>query len=143
MTSLDRHGGIHAMLIEKIDMVGLESAQRSFDRLANVCRPAVYPSDAVRAELEAEFGGNDHAITRDLELFERASQQLLVFVRSVRLGRVEERHAELNGATDGGDRLAFVALVGSPVSLTHSHQTEPEGGDFETLITERARCQHF
>ena len=38
---LDRHGGIDAVLVEQVDVVGAEAAQRALDRLADVLRPAV------------------------------------------------------------------------------------------------------
>ena len=38
---LDRHGGVHAVLVEEIDAVGREAAQRALDHLADVLRPAV------------------------------------------------------------------------------------------------------
>src|SRR4051812_8166647 len=62
---LDRNGGIHAVLIKEIDVIGAEPAQRSLDCFANVCGPAVYPGDAARVELEAELCRDDDALARD------------------------------------------------------------------------------
>ena len=66
---------------------------------------------------------------------QRASEELFVRERPVHLGRVEERHAELERAVDRGDRLA---LVGRAVGLAHPHAAEAEGGDFEPLAAELA-----
>ena len=63
------------------------------------------------------------------ELLERAGEQFLVLVRPVRFGRVEEGHAELDGAMDRGDGLALVALLGRAVGLAHPHEPEADGGD--------------
>ena len=76
---LDRHRGIDAMLVEQIDVIGLQPAQRAFDGLADVRRPAVHAGDAaVLVELEAELRRDDDAIARAVELLERAREQLLV-----------------------------------------------------------------
>ena len=50
--------------------------------------------------LEAELGGDDDLVAPALE---RPAQQLLVGEGAVHLGRVEEGHAQLDGAVDGGD----------------------------------------
>jgi hypothetical protein len=110
------------VLIKQIDVVGLQPAQRTFDGLADVCRPAVHAGDTLLVELEAELGRDDDAVTRGVELLERASEQLLVRVRAVRLGCVEERHAEFDGALNGGDGFPLVALFGGAIRLAHSHE---------------------
>ena len=76
---------------------------------------------------------NEALLARALKQLEGAREQLLVRVGPVHLGRVEERHAELDGAVDGGDGLALIALLGGAVGLAHPHQAEPEGGDGEAL----------
>jgi len=54
----------------------------------------------------------------------RAADELLVGAGAVHLGRVEERHAELDGPLDRRDRLG---LVGGPVELGDAHAAEAEG----------------
>ena len=131
------------MLVQQVDVIRLQPAQRALDGLADVRRPAVHAGDhAVRVELEAELGRDDHAVARALELLERAGQQLLVRVRPVRLGRIEEGASELDGAMDGGDGLALVALFGGAVRVAHPHQAEAEGRDREALGAECAGGQH-
>ena len=43
---LDRHGGVDAVLVEEVDAVGGEPAERALDGLADVLRPAVHARDA-------------------------------------------------------------------------------------------------
>src|SRR5438552_3066670 len=113
---LDRHGAIHTMLIEQIDVVRLQAPQRTLHCLTNVRRPAIETDVRAVLELEAELGRDYHGIPLS---FQRAAYQLLVRIRSVRLGGVEERHAKLDRAMDGGDGLLLVALLGSAVAVTH------------------------
>ena len=103
---LHRHFGIDAVLVEQVDVVGAEPAQRAFDRLADVLGPAVDVGADLLAvlEAEAELGGDHHLVAPALQ---RAAEQLLVRVRAVDLGRVEEGAAELDGAVQRGDRLAL------------------------------------
>jgi hypothetical protein len=97
-------------------VVSGEAAQRALHDFADVLRTTIDADvGAARIELEAELRGDDDAITRTgAEGLERTREQLLVLVRPVRLGRVEERAPELDGAVDGGDRLVLVALLGRP-----------------------------
>ena len=140
---LDRHRGVDAVLVEQVDVVGPEPAQRALDGLADVLRAAVHAVDrALRVELEAELGRDDDAVARALERLERARQQLLVRERPVRFGRVEEGAAELDGAMDRGDGLALVALFGRAVRRAHAHEAEAEGGDGQALRAEGAGGEH-
>ena len=80
--------------------------------------------------------------SRDFALPERASHQFLVRVRPIRLGRVEEGHAERDRAMDRRNRLTLVALVGRAVGLAHPHAAETDLGDGEALGAKRAGRQH-
>src|SRR6185437_390441 len=141
---LDRHRGIHAVLVQQVDVVRLQPAQRALDGFADVCRPAVHAGyRAVRIEGEAEFGGDEDAVACAASgRLQRAGQQLFVRVWPVCLGRVEERHAELDGPVDGGDGLALVTLCGGAVGKGHPHAAEAERGDGEPLAAECAGGQH-
>ena len=130
---LDRNERIDAMLVEQIDVIRLQPAQRTFDYFTNVCRLAVDAGDdAVRVELEAELGGDDDAVARTRACGERSPQQFLVRVRAIRFCRVEKRASELDGPINRRDGFALVAL-GSAVRVRHSHQAEADGGDGEAL----------
>jgi hypothetical protein len=57
---------------------------------------------------------------------QRLSDQHLVFVGPVNLGRVEEGDAELDGPVKRGDRLLFgLAAIGE----AHAHAAEADGGN--------------
>jgi len=63
------------VLVEEVDAVGGEAAQRALDGLADVLRPAVQASDGAVLDLEPELGGDDGPVAPALE---RTAQQLLV-----------------------------------------------------------------
>ena len=115
---LDGHGGVHAVLVEKIDAVRSEAAERAVDRFANMFRPAVQAGHRAVLDLEPELGRNDHAIALAGEC---AGEQFLISVRPIHLGRVKECHAQLDGSVDGCDGLALVALFGGAVGKAHPH----------------------
>jgi hypothetical protein len=60
---------------------------------------------AIRAEMQAELGGQDDVVA---SAFEDTTEQLLVGMIAVYLGRIEEGAAKLDGALDGDYRLGFV-----------------------------------
>jgi len=105
--------------------------------------PAVHAGDLSVLELEAELRRDRHAIARTApELLQRPREQLLVAVRPVRFGRVQERAPELDRAMNRRDRLALVAFVGSAVRVRHPHQAKTDRRDRETLRAERTSRQH-
>src|SRR5678816_1117846 len=109
------------MLVEEIDAIGAETAQRAIHDLADMVGVTVDARDAGLAEPEPELGGDHDAVTPIApERAQRARKQLLVLVRPVCFGRVEERHAQLDGAMDGGNGLTLIALFGRAVRLTLS-----------------------
>ena len=55
---------------------------------------------------------------------QRAADQLLVGVRAVRVGGVEEVHALIQGVLERGERLGIVMRA---VELAHAHAAEAEG----------------
>jgi hypothetical protein len=127
--ALDRHRAIDAMLIEQIDMICAQPAQRALHRFSNMLRSAVQARErALIAEAESELGGDHHAIALPGQ---RARQQLLVGVGTVRFGRVEERHAELQRAMERGDGFALVSLLGRAVREAHPHAAEPDRRDLQ------------
>ena len=94
--------------------------------------PAVHAVQLSVDDAEAELRGDDDVLPPSRE---GLSQELLVAVGPVRLGRVEERDAEVERAVDRGDRLV---LVGIAVGLAHSHAAQPESRDLEALLSEPA-----
>ena len=108
------------MLVEQVDAIGREAAERALDDLADVLRPAVDADvRAVRIELEAELRGDDDAVTRTApERVQSALASSSSFLYGPYASAVSRNvHAELDGAVDGGDGLALVALLGGAVGL--------------------------
>src|SRR5687768_9947700 len=66
----NRNSGIDAVLIEKIDVVSLQTAQRGLQHFADMVWPAVEPRDlSLVVELEPELGGDNNPVARDLPGF--------------------------------------------------------------------------
>src|SRR4249919_4134942 len=124
---------IDTVLVEKIDGVDAQPLERGLGDFPDVFRPTVEPSAALTAgvDLEPELGGDHHLAPNGRE---RLAHQLLVRVRAVDLGGVEERHAEIHGRADHADHVPLV--LGRAVAGAHSHAAEPEGRDFEALPAE-------
>ena len=117
------------MLIDQVDVIRAQPAQRCVDRGADRLGPAV-PVDAdllVAVEAEAELGGDHDLVAPALE---RLAEQLLVLVRAISLGRVEEGAAKLDGAMQRGDRLAFVRRA---IGLAHGHAAKTDRRDLQPL----------
>src|SRR5207249_5017647 len=83
----DRHGGINSMLIEQIDVIGLESFERGFGDLLDVLWPAIGPALLVTLELEPELGRDHHLITHGCERF---ANKFFVRKWAVGFGGIEE-----------------------------------------------------
>jgi hypothetical protein len=117
-------------------MVGSQPAEGCLGHLPDVLRTAIGTDQLLAVESEAELGGEDNPIPFALKA---AADQVLVGERAVRFSRVEEGDAELDGTVERGDRLG---VVQRPVRLTHSHATEAESGDLESLAAEFAGGKH-
>src|SRR5690606_12413974 len=136
---LDRDVAIAPMLIPQVDVPDAEPLERAVDCAAHVLRSPVDAGHPAVLNPEAELGRADRAITMPGEA---ATEELLVRVGSVDLGRVEEIHAEVECAMDRRNRLR---VVRRPVHVTHAgdaghaHRAEADGGDFEPLCAELAQ----
>ena len=86
------------MLVEQVDAIGFQPPQRPFDRLPDVLGMAVQAQPLMRlgVELEAELRRDHHLITH---WSEPVPDELLVDVRAVYLGGVEQRHPAVDGGT--------------------------------------------
>ena len=91
------------MLVEEIDAVGSEAAQRPLDARGTCSGRLFSPARAV-FDLEPNLVA---ITTRSLPL-KRAGHELLVGERAVDLGRIEEGDAEIDGPVDGGDRVVAI-----------------------------------
>src|ERR1044072_4262477 len=83
--------------------------------------------------MEAELGRDHDSVA---PASERAGQQLLVGVGTIRFGRIEERHAQLDGAVNGGDGLAVVAFLGRAIGEAHPHAAEPDRRHLQTAASQ-------
>ena len=128
---LDRHFRIDAVLVEDVDVVGVQVPQAVLGDLTDVLRATVVAAVWGRsAHVESELGA-DHDLVA--ERLDGLADQLLAGAgpHAVELGGIEERHARLVGAADRGDRVGLAARV--PVGHGHAHRSEPDRRDLETL----------
>jgi hypothetical protein len=74
---LDRDGGVDAVLVEQVDAVGAQPAQRRVDHLPDVLRAAVEaaPLPGTRVDIEAELRRDYDVVA---EGFERLADEFLV-----------------------------------------------------------------
>ena len=131
---LDRRVLVDTVLVVEVDVIDAEPLQAAVATAAHVLGRA--PDRPLRrvgqVAHDAELGGDEHAIAMRRQ---RLPDQLLVGVRPVHVGRVEERDAEVDGPVDRRDRLRVVARA---VEVGHAHAAEPEGGDGNLRRAERA-----
>jgi hypothetical protein len=124
---LDRHVRVHPVLVVEIEVIDPEPAQRGVQRPPDVLGPAVRHAGWRVRRVRAELG-------RQLDLVapagQRPAEQLLVRLRSIVVGRVEEGDAQLDRAVDRGDRPR---LVDRAVAERHPHAAEADGRDLEAL----------
>src|ERR1700720_318682 len=116
----DRHVRIDAMLIEEIDVVGLQSLERGFGHVLDVVGPAIGPALLVTLELEPKLGRNHHLITHGCERF---AQKFFVFERAVSFGGIEECNTAFYGRSDQRDRLLLIG--GWTVTIAKAHTAKP------------------
>ena len=134
---LDRRLGVHAVLVEEVDVVQAQAAQRVVARLLHVLGPAVHAAlGRVVAADDAELGGQHHLVAA---VGDGAAHQLLVGAAAVHGGGVQEVHAQLDRAVDRGHRLGVVALA---VELGHAHAAQPLGGCGQSLCAEWSLVDH-
>jgi len=94
----DWHLRINAMLIEEIDVVGLQSLERRFGNLLDVLRPAIGADLLpVGIKFETELGGHHYLIANGSQRF---AHQLFVCERTVHFSSVEERYAAFYGRSN-------------------------------------------
>jgi hypothetical protein len=85
---LDGRLGVHAVLVEELDPVGLQAPERCFGDLSDVFRAAVEAPtlSRLRIDVEPEPGRDDHLVTTGGERF---ADEFFVDERAVDLGGVE------------------------------------------------------
>jgi hypothetical protein len=129
---LDRHVRIDAVLVEEIDVIGLETLQRGLGHLPDALRATVEARGRVAA-LKAEFGRDDHLIAERGQGF---AHEFLVRKWTVRLGSVEEGDVALNGRPD--QRNSLVLADRWTIGEAQAHAAEPDRRDFQSTFSECA-----
>src|SRR5438105_15430589 len=119
------------MLVVEIDMLDAEPLERRIARALDVLGATVHADPfAVTIAHVTEFRGEYYGIPF---AFDRPADQLFVCLRTVDVGGIEERDAELEGPVDCRNRLG---VVPGAVEIGHPHASKAEGGDWEALGAE-------
>ncbi|GAA1728738.1 hypothetical protein GCM10009809_25410 [Isoptericola hypogeus] len=132
---LDGHVGVDAVLVEQVDPVGAQSPQRRVRDASDLLGPAVEAA-LPALDVEAELRGDDDLVADGLE---RLAHELLVDVRAVDLGGVDEGHTAVDRPAQDGDHVVTVAGVRA-VGLGHAHGPEADRRDLEPLS--EGACVH-
>src|SRR5258706_3696446 len=119
---LHRHLWIDTVLIQQVNVIGLESLERAFDGLTDILRPARCFGAHLLAvlEMKAKFGGDDYLVAPALE---RPAEQLLVGEGTIGLRCISEGAYDLDGTLKCRDRFL---LIGRAIGLGHGHTTETD-----------------
>jgi hypothetical protein len=102
----DRRARRRGVQLVDVDVVAPEPAERGLQRLAHVGGGDVDAGELAGRGVDrvAELRRDEHVGVRR----EHRGQQLLAAARAVRVGGVEQRHAELDAAVQGPGRLVLV-----------------------------------
>ena len=115
-----------AVQVVQVDDLDAEPGQR---RLAGPLHVVVLAADdavrVARRPVDAELGSQLHLVA---PVRDAPADQDLVVARAVDVGGVDERHAQVERAIDGDDRLV---PVGGAVPLAHPHAAQSLGGHGE------------
>src|SRR6185312_1252151 len=106
---LDGHGGIDAMLIQKVYVIGLQPAQRAFHCFTDVHWPAIETALLPRLpDAPPELGRDGRLVPFPLQ---SATEQLLVGERTIHLCGIQKRDADLERAVQRGYRFPLITLL--------------------------------
>src|SRR6202022_3222320 len=120
---LDRGVAVDAMLVVEVDIVGVETSQRSFDGGADVRRAAVEGARATTGVGDhAEFRCEHNLLAAPLQ---GSADEFLIGVGPVDFGGVNQGDAQVECAVDGADGLDVVA-AGAAVRRRHAHRAHPD-----------------
>ena len=120
---LDWTFAIDAVNIVEINSLDTEPFERGFAGAAHIIC-AVVDGACVFAGFanDAELGGNLHI---RVAVGKETADQLLIVVRAIGVGGIEEVDAQIDGTTQDRQRFRVVAWT---VELTHSHAAQTDGG---------------
>ena len=101
---LDRHIGIHAMDIVKVDIIRTKTLERCLAGLAQIVRAIVQVAvieaarGAVRIPHDPPFGGKHDLVAPPLD---RLANELFVMAASIHVGRVQHGDTEFDRPVEG------------------------------------------
>jgi hypothetical protein len=116
---LDRDVGVDAMLVEQIDHLDPQPAQRCIGDLRDLLGAAVEPDRPAVLDAPPELRG-DHDLVAQRR--EGLTDEFFVDVGAVDLGGIEERDVALDRATQHADHGVAVAGVGAVALGALLHQ---------------------
>ena len=136
---LQRHRRVDPVELEEVDALETEPTQAELGLLPQV------RGTSERHPL-AGAGPDESRLRRDHEpvgiRVERLADQLLVHVRPVRVGRVDEVDPELDGAAQDTDRLVVVARRAPDTRAGLLHRAEAEAVDPEVAADRERVARH-
>ena len=126
------HGdlGVHAMLVQQIDVVGTQAPQGTFHGPPDVVGAAVEGRGPAFFDAKTEFGGDDHLVAHRGQRF---ADPFLTGVGAVDLGRIEEGHTVVICPPDQGDHVLFG--IGAAVVSHHGQTAQADGRDLQRAET--------
>ena len=102
---LNRHLGIHPVLVEQIDAVRAQALEHAFDGQLDMGRAADEaraPRASLQVDIPAELAGDHHLVAKGRDGF---AENPLALVRAIGLGGVKKRDATLIGRADDVDHF--------------------------------------
>jgi hypothetical protein len=124
---LERDLRIDAMQLEEVDPFDAQASQAELGLLLEVLRAAERLPPQVGAAL-AGLGGDHEVLWVRVQ---GVGEQFLVGAEVVRVGGVDERHAELDRAPCDGDAVRAFCVRGPVVAGREPHRAEAEPVDLE------------
>src|SRR6266567_4618453 len=121
----DRRLRIDPMLIIEIDAINAEPAQARFAGLLHILRFPVNPAKTwrIRVAQDSELCRDNNAMAFAAN---SASEKLLIRVRTINVGGIEESNPKVDCAIDGGERFRIVVMA---IKFRHAHTAESDRGN--------------
>ena len=127
---LDGHLRVNPVLVVEINIIHTQPPQAGVAARADIFGPAIHAEKIPPLVAHvAKFRGQDHLVTA---VFDGAPDQPLVFAAAVHVRRVEQGHADVQRAVNGGDGFLVIARA---VKFRHPHASETERRDCQSLFS--------
>ena len=139
----DRHRRVDPVLVEQIDRLDAEAAERGIRHFANVRRSRIGARHRGALDAETELRRDDDLVTHGRNRF---ADEPLVVEGAVDLGRVDEGDASIDSVPQHADHVGAVSGVRA-IAHRHAHGAEPDGRHREAppgaeSLAENARVHH-